>query len=228
VVAAFTGYGEQPFAGGWILRPREPQPIRVAARQSVCGPALTADGQLAAFFIRPQDGKRSQIKVFNTSTGKDLTTIAATGLVHYIRFTPDGRHLATDVDGGSLLSTQNWEVVRRLGGGELCDVSPDGTKAVYQMQDHIFRLVDVATGTELVRLEDPERLARRPIFTPDSMSLVASARDGFRVWDLRRIRTELSKMGLDWDAPPYPAANDLHDAPPLSVQFDSRSKQTLK
>jgi len=28
------------------------------------------------------------------------------------------------------------------------------------------------------------------------------------VWDLRRIRKELVRLGLDWDAPPYPEAAD--------------------
>jgi tetratricopeptide (TPR) repeat protein len=33
------------------------------------------------------------------------------------------------------------------------------------------------------------------------------------VWDLRRIREQLTPKGLDWDAPPYPTAPDSRDAP---------------
>jgi hypothetical protein len=37
------------------------------------------------------------------------------------------------------------------------------------------------------------------------------------LWDLRRIRDQLAPMGLDWDAPPYPAAVAASDgAGPVS------------
>src|SRR5262249_13864710 len=35
--------------------------------------------------------------------------------------------------------------------------------------------------------------------------LSIAAADGLRVWDLRLIRQRLTEMGLDWDAPQYPA-----------------------
>jgi tetratricopeptide (TPR) repeat protein len=41
---------------------------------------------------------------------------------------------------------------------------------------------------------------------------------GIHVWDLRRIRAELARRDLDWDAPPYPPAPAPAD--PLSVEFD--------
>ncbi len=41
------------------------------------------------------------------------------------------------------------------------------------------------------------------------------------VWDLRKVRDQLGILGLDWDAPPYPAALELRDArgpmPPLKA-----------
>src|SRR5206468_246772 len=67
-----------------------------------------------------------------------------------------------------------------------------------------FRLVAVETGRELARLDDPQRDAGAAAFTPDGTRLVATSRDGLRVWDLRAIRRELAVLGLDWDAPPYP------------------------
>jgi tetratricopeptide (TPR) repeat protein len=48
---------------------------------------------------------------------------------------------------------------------------------------------------------------------------VVRAKDGLRVWDLRRIRAELVKLGLDWDAPPYPPA-DEKPIEPLEVEID--------
>ena len=49
--------------------------------------------------------------------------------------------------------------------------------------------------------------------------MVLAARNGLRVWDLRRIRTGLVKLGLDWDAPPLPAVA-ASPATPLSIHLD--------
>jgi WD40 repeat protein len=92
-----------------------------------------------------------------------------------------------------------------LGPGWLLDVSADGRLAVLQAGDS-NRLVEMATGRELARLEDPDQAASFAVFTQDGTRLVDAAEDGVRVWDLRRIRAELAKLGLDWDAPPYPEA----------------------
>ncbi|HEY8504355.1 MAG TPA: tetratricopeptide repeat protein, partial [Gemmataceae bacterium] len=76
-----------------------------------------------------------------------------------------------------------------------------------------YRLVELDTGRELARLEDPEQTGGPAVFSPDGTRLIATARDGLRVWDLRRIRAELGKLGLDWDAPPYPGAPAEPPAP---------------
>ena len=81
------------------------------------------------------------------------------------------------------------------------------------MRHGIYRLVELATGRELAQLEEPTRAASPAFFTPDSTRLVTDAADGLRVWDLRRIRAELTKLGLDWDAPPYPEAPKVQPEP---------------
>ena len=55
--------------------------------------------------------------------------------------------------------------------------------------------------------------------TPDGTKLVVAAKNGLRVWDLRRIRTGLAKLGLDWDAPPLPTAS-ASPPTPLSIHLD--------
>ena len=53
-------------------------------------------------------------------------------------------------------------------------------------------------------------------FTPAGTELVIYNNDShsIHVWDLRKIRKELSKMGLDWDLPPYSV--ERSQAPPIS------------
>src|SRR5262249_27783725 len=56
--------------------------------------------------------------------------------------------------------------------------------------------------------EDPNLdVAEPPAFSPDGTRLVTVTSDkgkGIHVWDLRRIRSVLKEMDLDWDAPEYP------------------------
>ncbi len=69
-------------------------------------------------------------------------------------------------------------------------------------------LADAATGRELARLTTLQSVTPTPLaFSPDGTKLVAATRQKtVLVWDLRRIRDQLAPMGLDWDAPPYPAS----------------------
>ena len=76
----------------------------------------------------------------------------------------------------------------------------------------------------MARLEDPD---------PDGSEVVAFSGDGSRlickgsftpsviVWDLRAIRRQLADLGLDWDAPAYPAAEEPPAGyrPPPAVAF---------
>jgi len=56
---------------------------------------------------------------------------------------------------------------------------------------------------------------------------VVTAKDGLRVWDLRRIRAELDQLGLDWDGPPVVGQPFEHDPgssqarkPDLQIEVD--------
>jgi serine/threonine protein kinase/WD40 repeat protein/tetratricopeptide (TPR) repeat protein len=76
-------------------------------------------------------------------------------------------------------------------------------------------LAEVATGRELARLTTLQPVTPEPLtFSPDGTKLVASTRrKTVLVWDLRRIRAQLAPLGLDWDAPPYPALPASSAAP---------------
>jgi hypothetical protein len=132
---------------------------------------------------------------------------------HYCRFSPDGRWLISDVDGGRLYSAGSWEPGPRLGQGMPWDMTPDGTLAIVGQTNGVCRLVEVAGGRELARLEDPDQTSGPAAFTPDGTRMVVAARNGLRLWDLRPVRAELGKLGLNWDAPPYPALEENLAAP---------------
>jgi tetratricopeptide (TPR) repeat protein len=88
--------------------------------------------------------------------------------------------------------------------GTFWDVSPDSRLALICMSEGYARLIEIATGRELVRIEPPDGSLRPMTFTPDGTRLLEPCNEGLRVWDLRRIRRWLAELGVDWDGPAYP------------------------
>jgi hypothetical protein len=79
----------------------------------------------------------------------------------------------------------------------------------------------------LARLEDPDQHAGAALFTPDGTRLVVAVKDGLRVWDLRRIRAELVKLGLDWDLAPYRPLPAEQPTRPVTVRLDYTNFKVL-
>jgi serine/threonine protein kinase/WD40 repeat protein/Tfp pilus assembly protein PilF len=121
-------------------------------------------------------------------------------------FSPDGRWLAIHWDGVVLFETNTWSPKVRLCRGAYSGLAfaPDSHMAVYSDNAGTLILVEVETGRELARFEDPDlsRLAD-VAFTPDGSQLVTTLmeRPYLRVWDLRAIRRRLAELRLDWDPP---------------------------
>jgi tetratricopeptide (TPR) repeat protein/WD40 repeat protein len=153
-----------------------------------------------------------RVNVYDTATGRHVWHTPDDGH-QYCRFSPDGHWLLTDNDGGRAYHVGTWEPGPQLGPGRPWDVSPDGGLAVVGLPDGVYRLVELPTGRELARLEDPEQIAAEAVFTPDGTRLVVHAADGLRVWDLRRLWKELLRLKLDWDVQPYPEAADVLPGP---------------
>jgi hypothetical protein len=144
----------------------------------------------------------NRVNVYEAATGRRVWQSPADRHDH-CRFSMDGRWLVTDNEGGRAYSVGTWEPGPRLGPGIPWDVSPDGRLVVLGQMEGIYRLVELGTGRELARLEDPDQAAGAALFTPDGTRLVVAAQNGLRVWDLHRIRAELLELGLDWDASRY-------------------------
>jgi hypothetical protein len=206
----FAGYGMQKYAGGWILHPNSPAPRRVDAGLSMHWSSVSPDGRWVAF-----GHHLSHVNVYEAGTGRRVWQSPDDGH-DFCRFSPDGRWLVTAVDGVRLYAVGTWEPGPQLGPGTPWDVTDD--LAVVGQTDGIYRLVELATGRELARLEDPERNTGPAAFTPDGTKLVVVAKNGLRVWDLRRIRQQLAKLSLDWDAPAYPPAEDEKSLAPVKVE----------
>jgi serine/threonine protein kinase/WD40 repeat protein/tetratricopeptide (TPR) repeat protein len=143
----------------------------------------------------------------------------------FIGFSPDGRWLLSAT--GSELNKAyhfwrvgTWDLDRRMareGGSN--DHAPvfttDGRLMALQVAPDQVMLADASTGQDLARLTTLHLVIPTPLaISPDGTKLVAGTnRKTALLWDLRQIREQLALMGLDWDAPPYPAAPPASEAP---------------
>ena len=122
-------------------------------------------------------------------------------------FSPDGRTLVTTSSRDySHWDTDTWAIRRKdaldLGSavaGPLA-FSPDGKLLAVAANRRDIRLLNPVTGEELATLTapDPVNLSRLA-FCADGSRLAATAIGrSIQLWDLRTLRRELAKLGLDW------------------------------
>jgi eukaryotic-like serine/threonine-protein kinase len=217
--AMFNGYRMEPYAGGWILHPNSPTPRCVAPGASMSWSSVSPCGHWVAF------GRHTKgVRVFDADTGQRVWQSPASQDC-FCRFSPNGNWLLTQVDGGRLYAVGTWKPGPQLGPGTPWDATSE--LAVLGQTNGVYRLVELASGRELARLEDPEQNTGPAAFTPDGTKLVAAAKNGLRVWDLRHIRKELVRLGLDWDAPPYRPTGEAAGSPSelaLEVDFGNLKK----
>ena len=122
-----------------------------------------------------------------------------------VLFSADGKWLLA---GGRVWEVGTWREARPISHGD--GFSPDGRLVVAVDPSQMIRLVEIATGRTLARLESPDLCGQRGVaFSPHGSRLVVTTNDppAAHVWDLRAIRRRLAAMGLDWDAPPYPGTD---------------------
>jgi serine/threonine protein kinase/WD40 repeat protein len=127
-------------------------------------------------------------------------------------FSPDGRLLAFNVqnEGWELRDTETWRPIIRFGDTSgAAAFSPDSVifahETDFKSHEGSIALVEVATGRELARLNDPEGAgAAQLVFSPDGMQLIASLKNQphLRIWNLSAVRHRLAELDLDWSPPP--------------------------
>ena len=101
--------------------------------------------------------------------------------------------------------------------------SPDAIMLAIMREPRVIQLIVAETGEALADLEAPNAGKISYLrFSPDGSRLFALEHDHqVQVWDLRRIREELRKLNLDWNAPPIPpeSAGSEPVAKPLRISI---------
>lgn len=127
----------------------------------------------------------------------------------------------------------HWEDVRLtsppLTDGHL-SYSSDGRRMIGYDERGVLHLVDLESLVELAAFTPPDPGGVVGVaLSADGATLAAfSFRGAFlQVWDIRRIRSELGTMGLDWDDPPCSAVLTDRPATALRLVLESGDGETL-
>jgi WD40 repeat protein len=213
------------FNGAYVWRRDSPKAALHLQPHADCRyVAVSPDGKLVATGAHNGTG----LKVWDVATGKLLKHFLPSTMWTTPHFSPDGSWLANS--SGHSWRVADWSPGPNHPGGVVA-FSPDHRLAAWGWQKGVIVLVDVKTGREIARLEDPHQDARRSLnFTADGTQLIGTTNDSscVRVWDLRKIREGLKELGLDWDAPPYPPAKTPVlkglPVPPLEVEVIEKAE----
>ncbi len=144
------------------------------------------------------------LQVWDTASGRELMAQAAHNhSIHGLAFSPDGKHLATSSPDGT---TKVWDLTpegsrewRTLSGYSVPNFafSPDGRLfAVNSWSDGWTRVMDVASGEELLHLSHPAPIYN-VAFSPDGQRLAVTYFDGTAgMWELKAAEDVLSAQEL--------------------------------
>ncbi|MDB5309067.1 MAG: hypothetical protein JWO38_3269 [Gemmataceae bacterium] len=184
-------------------------PVRTGTQDDVRDCSVSPDGRWVA---TGSHGRLSGVgaKVWNARTGVQEAELPVVGFCG-VGFSPDGQWLVTSGGGNRLWRVGTWDEGPKIPAGDGLSRwawSRDGlTLAV---GDHgVVWLVRADDGRVLARLPFREQTKFAPLcFSPDGGELYVANTDtgDLLVWDLRLVRQGLAELDLDWDAPPFPAA----------------------
>jgi WD40 repeat protein len=198
-------------------------PVILAGHPGVSSVALSPDGRWAA--TATFKGLNVMVWDLNAKKIRPVATLSASDRAA-VSFSPEGRWLLVDEwvqSRRDYYSVGSWELARQepINAGDTgWAFAHDGMMAVTCQAGRAVRLLDLPSGTTRAVLPDLQRKHLTFVsLSPDGSRLVAGEHYVCNMWDLCGLRTELSKIGLDWDAPAF-AATAPTSPEPLEVSVD--------
>jgi WD40 repeat protein/tRNA A-37 threonylcarbamoyl transferase component Bud32 len=210
-----TSVGNEVFVHDW---PEAAIRLRLRGPSGLWMPEVSSDGRWIATGC--WHGPEMQVRDSRTGAiAHRLTFPLLSGC--RVGFSPDDRWLVMGTAGEYVaFETETWRrawAISRNAAGEHPGVmafSPDGRLLAVADSPTLVKLYRAGSAEEIATLPapDPQMLVELA-FSPDGSRLAANT-EGNRafVWDLRAIRAELSRLGLDWALPDYPPAESDRSA----------------
>jgi len=157
---------------------------------------VTGDGAMTGLSFSPNGqyfataSKDGTARVWEASTGNQISTMPHKGMMGRILFSPDGRYVATTSQSRTLSvweANNGSEAVEMTHGGKILDAafSPDGKQVATASEDQTIRIWDVSSGKEIKRISQ-EGGADRLIYSPNGKYLVSIPLMGriAQVWEI--------------------------------------------
>jgi len=200
---------------------------RLGMHEGLQGVALSPDSRWAVSVGRLYDvpGHDDAVRIWDVAQGTLVRRLPLDGrdIDFGVTFSPDGRWLVTGaLSGFYFREVGSWELKARLPRyprslfGLVAFTRDGGLLALAQGRNRID-LHEAATLRRLATLETPGMATLTGLsLSPDGTRLAAATNyNMIALWNLRRLRQELTALGLDWELPPYPSAG--HAAEPVQA-----------
>jgi hypothetical protein len=168
--------------------------------------------------------KGKDVKVWEVATGRLAWQLPCDSA--FVNFSPDGRWLAViefPKHECRLWHVGSWKpgpIIKSSSGLSVMAFSRDGRMLGIDDGGRV-RLLDPESGREVATLDAGTGSSTGFFclaFSAEGTKLAAGRDHIVHLWDLRRIRERLATMGLDWNAPPIPAAETASASRPISVR----------
>jgi WD40 repeat protein len=191
--------GMVEWAGIWVLDAERPESL-LRIQTDAAHLAVSPDGRWIAA-ARHFD---HTLNIWEAASGRLVRQLEHEGGVAYCDFSADGKWLATGLDGSRLwaVDVEPWTEGPQIEPRDAVNpvFSPDGKLIAHDTNTGTVRLVEAASGSEILQLPDPHLNRANPIFTADGTRLITLSNgtvSGIHIWDLRSLRQELARLGLD-------------------------------
>jgi WD40 repeat protein len=200
---------------GWEMATGRPAPWPAEVPRGLDGIAASPDGHLLAMSGRIRTGPQGQgpVTVVDRETGrKILEPGGIRGLPSPLAFSRDGKRLgAFHTEPRGFLAATVWDLATGEKAGAWNSgirssparaFSPDLDRLAVAVKDAVLSVVEIATGKEVLRIEDRSSGYLHPHFSPDGKRLAclpshSNPRDGrVRIWDIDTGKEILSFPGM--------------------------------
>jgi eukaryotic-like serine/threonine-protein kinase len=169
------------------------------------------------------------VKIREANTGKLIQELACEETPGVI-FSPDDRWLVVGThDGYQFWDVASWKRAHRIprldeaNVSGVMDFSLDGRIMAAAHTRTLIRLYEPSTGAEIATLESPnwQEIGSMKFSADGTKLVIARATYAVELWDLRRLRDELRRLGLDWKQPPLSPESATVPVQPLTLDVNT-------